>query len=236
MTLQVLKNKSEINNARSSMAHLGMDLADGAFKSLLKRLHLLPGHRFGDRLKSWDVFKTAEYILERLDKDDPVLDIGAYASEILPALSINGFTNLTGIDLNPEVISMPYADRIDYRTGNFLDGTFEDQSFSVITAISVIEHGYQPLRLLPEISRLLRSGGYFIASVDYWPSKIETEGVKAFGMDWIIFSCADIRQLFDEAARFGLRPVGNLDCEAGKPLIKWQGKNYTFAWFVLKKE
>lgn len=236
MTMQVLKCKSEITYARFLLARLGMDLADGRVRSFMKRLHLHPGHRLGDRIKSWDVFKSADFILERLDRDDPVLDIGAYASEILPALSQKGFTRLAGIDLNPDIKKMPYAGKIDYHTGDFYCGTFSDKSFSAITAISVIEHGYAPQRLLPEISRLLRPGGYFIASVDYWPDKIDTRGVKAFGLDWIIFSRSEIQELFDQASRFGLNPVGDIDFEAGDPLIDWQGKNYTFAWFVLKKE
>ena len=65
---------------------------------------------------------------------------------------------------------------------------FPDGSFGAITAISVIEHGFESARLLREISRLLRPGGYFVASFDYWPEKVDTTGIDIFGMDWTIFS------------------------------------------------
>jgi SAM-dependent methyltransferase len=235
LTLQVLKNKTEITDARKSMVRLGVDCADGALGLILKRLHILRGPVIGDRVKSWDVLHTANFIFDRLRKDDPILDIGAYASEILPALGKKGFTSLVGIDLNPDIKTMPDADRINYQVGDYYGGAFAAESFSAITAISVIEHGFAPHQLLSEVSRLLRPGGYFIASVDYWPEKIDTSGIMAFGLDWIIFSRSDIQNLIDEADRFGLRPVGELDFAAVNPLISWHGKSYTFAWFCLQK-
>jgi SAM-dependent methyltransferase len=53
---------------------------------------------------------------------------------------------------------------------------FEDRSFSCITSISVIEHGFDGSRLVREVSRLLVRGGYFIASFDCWPEKIDSSG------------------------------------------------------------
>lgn len=217
------------------MRGLGIDCADGSVRSWLKRLHLLPGPRLGDVLKSWDVLLAAEFLSEAVCIDEPVLDIGAYASEILPALIQKGYSNLTGVDLNPDIALMPGADRIRYLLGDFYGGMFADESFSAITAISVIEHGYDPERLLPEVSRLLRPGGYFIASVDYWPEKIDTSGIRVFGLEWIIFSRSDVQNLFDTASRYGLSPVGNLDFDAVDPLVVWQGKRYTFAWMILSK-
>jgi len=73
---------------------------------------------------------------------------------------------------------------------------FKSNYFSAITAISVIEHGFESDRLLAEVSRLLKVGGYFIVSVDYWKDKISTDGLTAFGMDWMIFSREDLRCVF----------------------------------------
>lgn len=213
----------------------GIDCADGALRRLLKKLHVISGPQVGDLFKSWDVQLTAEFLLENLRRDEPVLDIGAYASEILPALDNKGFSNLTGVDLNAAVTMMPSADRIRYHVGDFYGSLRAKEPFSAITAISVIEHGYEPERLFAEISRLLRPGGYFIASVDYWPEKIDTTGIRVFDLDWIVFSRADLQDLFTTASRYGLKPVGNLDFVADVPLVVWQGKRYTFAWLVVKK-
>lgn len=235
LTLRILKHKSEISKARKRLRDLGINCADGVIRILLKKLHLLSGPVLGDFMKSWDVHETAGFLIENLNKNEPILDLGAYASEILPALHQAGFSDLTGIDLNPEVAGMPHHHQIRYLVGDFYGSVFTDRSFSAITAISVIEHGYEPERLFPEISRLLRPGGYFIASVDYWPEKIDTGGIRVFDLDWLVFSRSELQDLFDIACSYGLVPLGDLDFEAENSLIAWQGKQYTFAWMVLMK-
>jgi len=193
------------------------------------------GADIGDRLKSWDVLRTANLAIGNLSKSDPVLDLGAFGSEILLALHNAGFSNLTGADLNPGLGSMPHADTIRYEVTDFLETPFEDHSFSLITAISVIEHGYQPQRLFGEVSRLLKPGGYFVASFDYWPEKIITEGIVMFGMDWRIFSRQDVHDLIEIAGTYGLAPFGDIDLDAGEPMISCFDRNYTFAWIALRK-
>lgn len=235
MSLRVLKNKAEIVAARSEMHRLGIDCADGLLRSILKKLHLLSGQRLGDRVKSWDVLHTLRFASEHLSHKESVLDLGSYASEILPALSRLGFSSLTGIDLNPDLKKMPDAGMVKYIVRNFYESDLQSESFSAVTAISVIEHGFDSKRLLFEVSRLLRPGGYFIASVDYWFEKIDTSGIKVFGLDWVIFSQADMQKLLNEASQFGLVPVSELDFTVDQAPIHWQGKCYTFAWFALKK-
>ncbi|MBE0604106.1 MAG: class I SAM-dependent methyltransferase, partial [Deltaproteobacteria bacterium] len=159
----------------------------------------------------------------------------AYASEILPALHRLGYSSLTGIDLNRGLLKMPYSGAIRYEIGDFLQAPFGDGSFGAVTAISVIEHGFDAPRLLAEIARLLRPGGYFIASFDYWPEKIDTAGMKIFGMDWTIFSRAEILAFLSDAKDHGLEPVGEIALDAGDRVIRWGGKRYTFGWLALRK-
>jgi SAM-dependent methyltransferase len=186
-------------------------------------------------LKSWDILTTATFIRERLPRSAPILDIGAYASEILPALYRMGYSSLAGVDLNPAVRMMPHANAIRYEVSDFMQTPFEDGSFDAVTAISVIEHGFDPPRLLGEISRLLRPGGYFIASFDYWPEKIDTTGMKVFGMDWTIFSREEVQDFVSRAKTYGLEPVGDIALDAGERVIRWGGKEYTFCWLALRK-
>jgi SAM-dependent methyltransferase len=189
----------------------------------------------GDAIKSWDVLKTATFIRNRLPPETPVLDVGAYASEILSVLHRMKYSNLAGVDLNPRIMEMPFSDPIRYEVADFMATSFPNESFGAITAISVIEHGFRSGRLLREISRLLRSGGYFIASFDYWPEKVDTAGVDIFGMDWRIFSKAEVLAFIGEARDYGLTPCGEIDLEAGERVIHWGGKYYTFAWLALRK-
>jgi SAM-dependent methyltransferase len=235
MTAAVLLSKSEIEAARNALRRMGASCIAPWPIPLLRRLGILGGVNLGDRLKSWDILTSATFLLDRLPTEAPVLDIGAYASEILCSLHRLGFTSLHGVDLNPEIREMPYPDAIRYEVGNFLQTPFEDDSFDAVTAVSVIEHGLDAPRLLGEVSRLLRPGGYFIASFDYWPEKIDTDGVKIFGMDWTIFSKEDVLDFVRIARTYGLAPVGGLALEEGDRVICWGGKKYTFAWIALRK-
>jgi len=201
----------------------------------LNTLGFFGGVEVGDAIKSWDVLKTANFLRDRLPPETPVLDVGAYASEILSVLFRMKYSNLTGADLNPRIKEMPFSDRIRYEVADFMATPFPDGSFGGITAISVIEHGFQSERLLREISRLLRPGGYFISSFDYWPEKVDTTGVDIFGMDWRIFSKAEVLAFIEEAGAHGLSPCGEIDLEAEEKVIHWGGKDYTFAWLALRK-
>lgn len=235
MGIEVLKSIHAVSEARSAMRHKGIDLADSWLSVVMKKYGLLKGIGIGDVKKSWDVLKTVEFIQNNLSKTDPILDIGAYRSEILPILKRLGHTGLAGIDLNENIGAMPGNDSICYQIADCYQTSFENGSFAAVTAISVIEHGFDSKQLLAELGRIIRNGGYFIASLDYWPEKIDTAGISAYGMDWKIFSKDDVLEFIDDAEKVGLQPVGDLSFDAEKPLVSWMGKNFTFAWLVLRK-
>lgn len=190
----------------------------------------------GDPLKSWDVLRTLEFIEARLPRTAPLLDVGAYGSEILCSLHRLGFQRLCGIDLNPGVLRMPHAGAIRYVVGDLLATPFPVGTFMTVTAISVIEHGFDRERLLSEVSRLLEPGGFFLASTDYWASKVDTSGKDVFGMPWTIFSRDELQQLIDCAAGYQLYPVGPLQFECDDQVICWNDRAYTFAWVALQKD
>jgi SAM-dependent methyltransferase len=235
MSVEVLKSRDEVTAARKRLREMGADVADPALVARVKASRFWPGIPLGDQIKSWDIWKTVSFIRENLPGNAAVLDLGSYCCEVLPALHRLGYRSLTGVDLNPGLSSMPHQDEIRYLVGNFLETTLPDGSFDAITAISVIEHGYQPETLFREISRLLKPGGYFLASIDYWPEKIDTAGVTVFGLDWLVFSRQDVTEMFTTAGRYGLEAVGPVSGDAGEPFIAWQGRNYTFAWVAMRK-
>jgi SAM-dependent methyltransferase len=235
MVVKVLKSDSQIAISRQELIKKGVSSVESSFRSLLRRYGLVRGVVLGDNVKSWDVLETLNFIMQHVKENEPILDIGCYASEIIVALHKSGYTRLTGADLNPDLSQMPYQDTIRYVTTNFMSTPFADASFKAITSISVIEHGFDEPSLLSEMSRLLQPGGYFIASFDYWPDKIDTTGIKFFGMDWLIFSQQEVANFIRLAGDYGLEPVGELCYDGLETPIECGGKKYTFGWLTLKK-
>jgi len=231
----VLRTRVQILEARANLVSRDLAWRTGYLEKFLRKMRLLTRQEIGDVLKSWDVSQTADFAVKHVKRNEPVLDIGAFASEIPIILHRLGFTDLSGVDLNPAVKTMPYADKIRYSVGDFLKTPFPSESFSLITAISVIEHGFRPKELLREVARLLRPAGYFVASFDFWPEKINTEGIQMFGMDWRIFSKDEVAELIRAARSYGLSPHGTIDLEVDQKPITFLERSYTFAWLALKK-
>jgi SAM-dependent methyltransferase len=236
MTLSILPGKSAISASRRELVGMGASALDNPLVLLGRRLRILSGINMGERVKSWDVLLTAKFLKTHLNKADAVLDIGCYASEITSTLHKLGFTNLTGADLNPGLHKMPYQGQINYQMTDFMHTPFADATFAAITSISVIEHGFKPHELLKEMSRLLQAGGYFIASFDYWPQKIDTSDTKFFDMEWLIFSKEELSAFIELAATYGLLPVGELTYDGRERPIECGGRKYTFGWLALRKQ
>ena len=233
--MDVLRNMRQISEARSELIRKGASCLERFPRSLLRRWGLVRDASVGDYVKSWDVLATLIFLEREVARDQPILDIGCYASEVLVALHKLGCTRLTGADLDPNLRRMPFQKAIRYQTCNFMQTPFPDASFQAITSISVIEHGFNEKALLREVSRLLKPGGFFIASFDYWPDKIDTTGTTFFGMDWTIFSRREVADLIDHAAAYGLALVGDRQFDAEDAPIESAGKKYTFGWLALRK-
>ncbi len=234
--LTVLQSEDENRRARRELERRGLSMVRTDWLGRLGRLLRVDALSIGDLRKSWDVLMTAEFIERRVAKDAAVVDFGAFHSEITGVLCRMGYTNLHGVDLNPGLTRGPYPDRITYTVADFLATNFPAGAFSAITSISAIEHGHSIDQLLTEVSRLLKPGGFFVGSTDYWPEKIDTTGIESFGMDWTVFSAAEFASLFEAARRRGLVPAGATDYQAREPVIAFAGKRYTFAWFALQKQ
>jgi SAM-dependent methyltransferase len=234
--VEVLQSRAEVARARQQLVARGLscldlELAQGWWARLRKQAKA----RVGDEIKSWDVLRTVEFLERSYPKTARVLDLGAYCSEVPCALHRAGFVSLTGIDLNPRVGRMPFADKIRWDVGNFLRTPYADASFDVITSVSVIEHGFDAQALLREVSRLLASGGTFLASFDYWPTKIDTSDTRFFGLDWRIFSRQEVEAFVEQARAWGFAPVGPLALDGQEAPVDCTGRSYTFAWMALRR-
>jgi len=236
MTLQVMQSEAQNRRAREELRRRRISYWPGRpRRSLLDLALRRSAIDVGDPRKSWDVLESVRLIESRLPPDAPILDLGAYASEILCCLHLAGFRRLTGIDLNPRVRAMPFNRSICYRVGDMCATGLADGSQAAITAISAIEHGVDLPRLLAEAARLLAPGGLLVCSTDYWPQKIDTTGVRIYGLAWRIFSRAELQALIEGAAAHGLSPVSECRFEASESPIEHAGRRYTFAWLALAK-
>ena len=235
MCVEVLKSKGEIQKARRELRRRRLSFTSRWWERQVRKMGLSEAIDVGDNLKSWDVLKTVHFIENNISRNAPILDMGAFASELPCILHNLHYSNVVGLDLNVDIKKMPYPDYVRYKVSDFMHTPFENESFEAITAVSVIEHGFNSALLLRELSRLLRPGGYFIASFDYWPEKIDTDGISIFGMDWRIFSAQEVRTFLQEATEYGLASRGEIDLTGSERAISCGNRDYTFAWLALQK-
>jgi SAM-dependent methyltransferase len=252
LAFDVLRSREEIREARKDLRRHGwVDFGSPLERSAtIAAIRHRLGHenrRFGllpDPIKSWDVLRAARAVQLVAEPDTPVLDMGSVGCPVLPCLHAIGYTQLHGLDLDPRVMEMPLAGEIDYQVADMTSAPWPDGTFAAITAISVIEHGYAQDALLDEVARLLRPGGAFIFSTDYWPQKLSTDGISLFGLDWRIFSADEIEQLIAAAGSRGLHPVRDPGAilrappqrENGARPISYEGRDYTFLYGVLRRD
>jgi len=92
--------------------------------------------------------------MARVRLDDPILDVGCGAGELLVRLSKDGFTNLTGIEpyISEDVI-YPNGVRVLRRCLEQIDGPF-----GFVMLHHCFEHMADPLQALRQVHRLLSPG------------------------------------------------------------------------------
>ena len=156
--VEVLKSRTDIELARQELDRRKLSFTSPWWKRLGRKVSARKGIEVGDHIKSWDVLKTVHFIEMNVPTSASILDLGAFASELPCILQKLNYSNVVGVDLNPAIRQMPYADSVRYEVADFMHTPFANESFDVITAISVIEHGYNGQILLRELSRLLRPG------------------------------------------------------------------------------
>jgi SAM-dependent methyltransferase len=214
----VLKEREEYLNAISVLESLG-----------------LPKHP--DPPKNWDSFAAFCILVENFDnKEVRILDAGGeYYSVILPHLATYGFKDLTCINLNfrSDIRNGP----IIFKYGDIVNTMFENEYFSAIVCLSVIEHGIDAKSYFKETSRILKKGGILFTSTDYWNEQIDTKNQLAYGSPVKIFDQKDIGDLIRTAENYGLELVGHIDLEGKNKIIECNPikLQYTFLYFTLRK-
>ena len=185
--------------------------------------------------KNWDNLAALSIILKHAPKNAKILDAGGeFASVILPWLSFYGYKNLKGINLSFKKITN--LGPITYEFGDITKTRFQDNSFDVITCISVIEHGVDLERYFKEVSRILKPHGLLFTSTDYWCEKISTKNKVAYNVKVKIYDKQEIIHAVSSVKQYNLRLMGNLDLDCKDQVVKWRGLDYTFMYFTMQKE
>lgn len=235
MSFRILQSWDQNLLARQTLSRSGLGYwpkrCAVGWSGLLRGIRSIP---VGDLHKSWDVLLTLEAIRNEVTPNEPIVDLGAFASEVLCVLASAGYTNLTGVDFDPLVTHMPFRDRITWLRGDMSRTGLAAGTVAAAVAISSIEHGHY-FPVLREAARLLKPGGLFLGSTDYWPDKINTDGIEMFSLPWTILSADDVTRFFKDAASLGLHPSGPIETAAAEPCAYSADRLYTFGWFALRK-
>lgn len=115
---------------------------------------------YADFQSNWDDDLFRQRVLQFVDRQTDVLDLGAGAG-IVQAMNFRGHARkVCGIDLDPRVLKNPYLD--EGRVADARRIPYPDCSFDTVIADNVMEHLADPLDVFREIARVLRPSGRLI--------------------------------------------------------------------------
>jgi ubiquinone/menaquinone biosynthesis C-methylase UbiE len=138
---------------------------------------------------------------------------------------VGGFAALSDNALIEQTIN---ADGISYQYGDCTKTDFEDDYFSFISCLSVIEHGVNVEDFLKESSRILRPNGHLFISTDYWQDPIDTRNQTAFGAPVKVFTSIEILELVEAAKKYNLELTSDVELICDQRVVNWIGMDYTF--------
>jgi SAM-dependent methyltransferase len=176
------------------------DLDSLAFKSILREMdeylgvestsYLHPGKRWE---YPWAVINSG------VRAGMKVLDAGC-GNSIFPIYLAKSGCEVTAADLEIDTrLAGIHGVPINYHVGTITDLPFDDDSFDMVFCLSVLEHlpEHETAAAVRELVRVLRPGGRFVVTVDYFDDLTQTIHFEMHGrhriVDWPIF---DEEQLY----------------------------------------
>jgi len=109
-----------------------------------------------------------------------LLDLGCSSGAFLESLQ-NEPWNLYGIEMSAEgARTAEVRSGAQVFVGDILDAPFKPESFDVITCFDVLEHVYQPQRVMARVAEWLKPGGVFYVLVP----NVDSAEARLFGTYW----------------------------------------------------
>lgn len=131
-------------------------------KMTLRMVRFMDRTFYPDYSNNWDDKLYRDYLLNFINSDTVVLDIGAGAG-IVSEMNFRGIAKeIYGVDPDNRVKHNPYLDFSFIGLGDDME-FFEDNKFDVVFCDNVFEHVERPLPFLKEVNRVLKVGGRFIS-------------------------------------------------------------------------
>ena len=138
------------------------------------RLISASGQNSPDR---WQDRKAA---LTQHKQSGALLDMGCSSGAFLESLHGDGW-KLHGIEMSTEPAKIAEArSGAQVFVGHILEAPFRPESFDVITCFDVLEHLYEPRRVMAKVAEWLKPGGIFYVLVP----NIDSAEARIFGTYW----------------------------------------------------
>lgn len=111
--------------------------------------------------------KFLDYIADLLPKNSAVLDVGCGDGISLEKLSNSGHTPV-GIDFNENKLEVARNKGCSvYKCDMYDMSLFPDKNFDVVISSHSLEHAYNPIKVLSEINRVLKTDGLLFLVVPF---------------------------------------------------------------------
>jgi SAM-dependent methyltransferase len=125
----------------------------------------------------WGFRKEA---LTQYKRSGALLDLGCSSGSFLEFMGGESW-KLFGVEMSAEEAkAAEERSKARVYVGNILDAPFESESFDAITCFDVLEHLYEPRRVMARVGEWLKPGGIFYVLVP----NIDSAEARAFGSYW----------------------------------------------------
>ncbi len=158
---------------------------------------------------------TAKHALSRMpvEAGDTILDLGTGSGYALRALRETQDVGMSvGLDGSPEMVqnARGYSDDalLSFLIGDFHQLPFDDGAIDHIWSMEAFYYSQEPIQVLEEIQRILRSGGTFFCAVNFFEeSEYTHEWQNRISVDMQLWN----RQQYRESFRQGGLHVAEQD-------------------------
>ncbi len=119
-------------------------------------------------------------VVDQCKQSGALLDMGCSSGAFLEFMRGESW-ELYGIEMSEECAKTAEAKSgAHVFVGNILDAPFPQQSFDVITCFDVLEHLYEPRKVMARVSEWLKPGGVFYVLVP----NVDSAEARVFGSYW----------------------------------------------------